>query len=118
LDYADKTEYAIYLKSTGNNKNNKNSCIDTDDKLLVRTNHNENAENTRLLDQCDYLDDLEYDWKYALEQWIDNERNKDLLIMSELSLLSNVENSVVQKRITINQQNLHLDAKGLEEMLT
>jgi hypothetical protein len=82
LDHADKTEYAIYLKSTGNNKNNKNSCIDTDDELLVRTNHNENAEYTRLLDQCDYLDDLEYDWKYALEQWIDNERNKDLLIMS------------------------------------
>ena len=96
---ADKTEYAIYLKSTGNNKNNKNSHIDTDDKLLVRTNYNKNIEYTRLLDECDYLDDLEYDWKYTLEQWIDNERNKDLMIMTELPLLSNVENSIVQKQM-------------------
>ncbi|HJT49847.1 MAG TPA: hypothetical protein VJ729_16830 [Nitrososphaeraceae archaeon] len=96
---ADNTEYAIYLKSTGNNENNKNSHIDTDHKLLVKMNHNKNTEYTRLLDECDYLDDLEYDWKYTLEQWVDNEKNKDLMIMTEHSLLSDVENSIIQKQM-------------------
>jgi hypothetical protein len=66
---ADRTEYAIYVeksksdKTSGSGNNNNN-------KLIVQTNNDGNIKYSRLLDESDYLEDLEYDWKYTLEHWI------------------------------------------------
>ncbi len=97
---ADKTEYAIYLTSNTNNKNsNKNSYRHSNDELLINTNRDGNLLYTQLLDESDYLDDLKYDWKYTLEQWIDNERNKHLITTAELQPFLPDENFVTQKQI-------------------
>lgn len=72
----DKTEYAIYLK-TNNQTNNSNN-----DKLLVATNHSKDTRYTELLDESDYLEDLKYDWKYALYHWI-NYINGSIIITTE-----------------------------------
>jgi hypothetical protein len=98
---ADKTEYAIYIISNSN-KSNKYGHRDTNDKLLIETDHNGNVEYTQLLDESDYLDDLEYDWKYTLEKWIDNERNKDLV--SDLPLVLSFEEPIAQKQM-LNIEN-------------
>jgi hypothetical protein len=52
-----------------------------------------------LLDESDYLDDLKYDWKYTLEQWIDNERNKHLITKAELPPFLPDENFVTHKQV-------------------
>jgi hypothetical protein len=89
---SDKSEYAIYLKERNSNKGNKNNNNNSSNKatnrgsqLLVATNHNRNIKYTELLDEADYLEDLEYYWKYTLEQWIDN-NNYGLKTIPETSL--------------------------------
>jgi hypothetical protein len=87
----DKSEYAIYLKSKSN-KSNKNGNIDSsssnNNKLLVATNYNRNIKYTELLDESDYLEDLQYNWKYTLEHWIDIKNNNYHITVTEpLSML-------------------------------
>jgi hypothetical protein len=83
---ANKTEYAIYLASNTNNKStNKNSHSHSNDELVINTNRDGNLPYTQLLDESDYLDDLKYDWKYTLEQWIDNEKNRHFVTKVELT---------------------------------
>jgi hypothetical protein len=106
----DKSEYAIYLKNNSD-KSNKNSNRDTNYKLLVATSHNRNIKYTDILDESDYLEDLQYNWKYTLEQWINYHRNKDLITITEplLSLpaiLSRFENAPVQDQVQENQNNI------------
>jgi hypothetical protein len=82
LTNSDKSEFAIYLKNNSD-KINKNASRDTNYNLLVATSHNRNIEYTELLDESDYLEDLQYNWKYTLEQWIDNHKNKHLITIAE-----------------------------------
>jgi hypothetical protein len=97
---ADKTEYAIYLTSNSDNKSsNKNIHRHSNDELVINTNRDGNLPYTQLLEESDYLEDLRYDWKYTLEQWIDNERNKHIITTAGLPPSLPDENFVTQNRI-------------------
>ena len=79
----DKSDYAIFLKKDNSKWKNKedDEYKNTDDssELLVATNYGRRIKYTKLLDESDYLEDLEYDWKYTLQQWIDNNNNNNTL---------------------------------------
>jgi predicted metal-dependent peptidase len=112
---SDKSEYAIYLKSNSA-KNSRNK--DINDKLLAATSYNRNIKYTELVDEADYLEDLEYDWKYTLEQWIDN--NKDLITITELlssspPIHSHFENSLTQQQQVQEEERDNTDNNGEEE---
>jgi hypothetical protein len=118
---SDKSEFAIYLKNNSD-KINKNASRDTNYKLLVVTSHNRNIEYTELLDESDYLEDLQYNWKYTLEQWIDNHKNKHLITIAEplLSLhpiLSHIEDTITKDQVQENQNNISSNNTDYQEGL-
>jgi hypothetical protein len=118
---SDKSEFAIYLKNNSD-KINKNASRDTNYKLLVVTSHNRNIEYTELLDESEYLEDLQYNWKYTLEQWIDNHKNKHLITIAEplLSLhpiLSHIEDTITKDQVQENQNNISSNNTDYQEGL-
>jgi hypothetical protein len=91
---ADKSEYAIYINDNSNAVNKKYSEEDTYSHLVVATSHNRNMKYTELIDECDYLEDLKYDWKYTLEIWIDNYKyGLNLVILSSIQQLMQHDNN-------------------------
>ena len=96
----DRTEYAIYITNNTNNKiSNKNSHGHSNDELVIATKRDWNLPYTQCLDESDYLDELKYDWKYTLEQWIDNERNEHPITTADLQPFLLDENFLTQKQI-------------------
>jgi hypothetical protein len=121
LTNSDKSEFAIYLKNNSD-KINKNASRDTNYNLLVATSHNRNIEYTELLDESDYLEDLQYNWKYTLEQWIDNHKNKHLITIAEpfISLhpiLSHIEDTITKDQVQESQNNIGSNNTDYQEGL-
>ena len=79
---ADRTEYAIYVEKS---KSNKTSGSGNNNKLIVQTNNDGNIRYSQLLDESDYIQDLEYNWKYTLEHWIDFNSKKKRKKLSALT---------------------------------
>ena len=121
-----RSEYAIYLK----NKSNKSisNTFGSSNNLLVATNYSRKIKYNELLDESDYIEDVEeYDWKYTLQQWIDNYNNGLATTTEPLSsspsslspILSDFGNSLTEQQqaddetdsTTRNNNNEELDEK-------
>ena len=96
---SDKSEFAIYLKNNSD-KINKNASRDTNYNLLVATSHNRNIEYTELLDESDYLEDLQYNWKYTLAP-----------------ILSHIEDTITKDQVQESQNNIGSNNTDYQEGL-
>jgi hypothetical protein len=68
-----KTDYAIKLKGKSD--------------FLAATRQDTTEEYTHLVEESDYLEDVQYDWNYTLRHWIDNHASN---IISEFTDIASV----------------------------